>query len=232
MKWLIASDIHGSSYYCKQLVEAFEREQADKLVLLGDLLYHGPRNDLPKDYEPKKVIEMLNTLKERIIAVRGNCDAEVDQMVLEFPIMADYVMLHMGNRTVYASHGHVVGPDQPLPFVDHPILVCGHTHVPVRKEYETFTFLNPGSVSIPKENSHHGYILMDEEEILFKDLEGNRITIQQHKKGCFHLISEVNGNSLICIYNKIAAESCDLVFIIICKRISLLIHLLTYRFHQ
>lgn len=176
-KWIIASDIHGSAYYCKQLLEAFEREEADQLVLLGDLLYHGPRNDLPKDYCPKQVIAMLNDKKDRIVAVRGNCDAEVDQMVLEFPIMSDYAILQMGDKMVYISHGHIVGPDNPLPFVNHPILVCGHTHIQVRKEYETFSFLNPGSVSLPKEDSQHGYILMTEDEIIFKNLDGDILAI-------------------------------------------------------
>lgn len=172
MKWMIASDIHGSAFYCKKLMEAFNREQADKLLLLGDILYHGPRNDLPKDYDPPKVCTMLNDKKDVICAVRGNCDAEVDQMVLEFPIMADYALIMMDQLTVYASHGHLVSPENPLPFHKGDILLCGHTHVPVRQEYENFTYMNPGSVSIPKENSHHGYMIIQNNEAIWKDLDG------------------------------------------------------------
>lgn len=176
-KWMIASDIHGSAYYCRALMDAYEKEGAEKLILLGDLLYHGPRNDLPKDYNPKQVISMLNEKKNVIVAVRGNCDAEVDQMVLEFPIMSDYAILQLGERMIYASHGHIFNPENTLPFVNHPILMCGHTHVPVRKEYDNFTYLNPGSVSIPKQNSHHGYILMTEDTIEFKTMEGTVLAI-------------------------------------------------------
>ena len=104
---MFASDIHGSAYYCEKMLEAYEAEKADRLILLGDLLYHGPRNDLPRDYAPKKVIAMLNEYKDQLYVVRGNCDAEVDQMVLQFPIMADYCVILDGSRTIYASHGHI-----------------------------------------------------------------------------------------------------------------------------
>ena len=107
MKYMFASDIHGSAYYCRKMLDAFEKEEADRLLLLGDLLYHGPRNDLPKDYAPKEVIPMLNAYKNVIYNVQGNCDAEVDQMVLEFPIMADYALLELEGRTFYLSHGHI-----------------------------------------------------------------------------------------------------------------------------
>ena len=106
MKLMIASDIHGSEIYCKKLLEAYKDEGAERLLLLGDILYHGPRNDLPKGYAPKKVIELLNEIKNEIFCVRGNCDTEVDQMVLDFPILADYAILTVGNRLVYATHGH------------------------------------------------------------------------------------------------------------------------------
>ena len=107
MKYMIASDIHGSAYYCRKMMEALEKEKADRLILLGDLLYHGPRNDLPKEYAPKEVIQMLNKEKNRIYNVRGNCDAEVDQMVLEFPVLADYGFMEIDGKTFYMSHGHI-----------------------------------------------------------------------------------------------------------------------------
>ena len=110
MKYLIASDIHGSSFYCEKLLKSFQAEKADKIILLGDILYHGPRNDLPKDYAPKKVIELLNPLKEKIICVRGNCDTEVDQMVLDFPILAEYCLISYGNTMIFVTHGHKFNP--------------------------------------------------------------------------------------------------------------------------
>lgn len=170
MRWLIASDIHGSAKYCRLLVEKFEEEKADKLLLLGDILYHGPRNDLPEEYAPKKVIEMLNPLKDKILCVRGNCDAEVDQMVLDFPIMAEYVVLDFGNCTVYATHGHHFNPEHPFPGVKNYILLNGHTHIPADVQYADFRYLNPGSVSIPKENSRHSYIVYDGNDFEFKSL--------------------------------------------------------------
>lgn len=172
MKWMIASDIHGSEYYCKKMLEAFDREEVDRLLLLGDILYHGPRNDLPRDYQPKKVIDLLNARKDKLLCVRGNCDTEVDQMVLEFPIMADYAILVMGGHVIYATHGHVFGEQNPPKLQKGDILLCGHTHVPKCVEYENYIYMNPGSVSIPKENSYHGYMLMDEQEIYWKDFEG------------------------------------------------------------
>ncbi len=173
MRWMVASDIHGSEYYCKKMLEAFDREEADRLLLLGDILYHGPRNDLPRDYQPKKVIELLNARKDKLLCVRGNCDTEVDQMVLEFPIMADYAILVMGGHMIYATHGHVFGEQNPPKLQKGDILLCGHTHVPKCVEHENYIYMNPGSVSIPKEDSHHGYMLMDEQEICWKDFEGN-----------------------------------------------------------
>ena len=107
MKWFIASDIHGSAYYCEKLLEAYKKEEADKILLLGDVLYHGPRNDLPEGYAPKKVITMLNELENEILCVRGNCEAEVDQMVLNFPVLADYAVLTAGRKMIFVTHGHV-----------------------------------------------------------------------------------------------------------------------------
>ena len=174
MKWMIASDLHGSAYYCKKMVEAFEREGADRLFLLGDLLYHGPRNDLPREYAPKEVIPLLNGKKEKLLCVRGNCDAEVDQMVLEFPVLADYAVLPVGRRLIYATHGHIYNVKNLPPLAPGDVLLHGHTHVPAWTEFgQGNLYLNPGSVSIPKENSPHSYMVMDDEGIHLKDLDGN-----------------------------------------------------------
>lgn len=172
MKWLIASDLHGSAYYCEKLIEAFEKEKADRILFLGDILYHGPRNDLPKDYAPKRVISMLNPLKDRILCVRGNCESEVDQMVLEFPIMADYGVLVCGERMIYATHGHVHNSGNLPPLCEGDILLHGHTHVPACVENDSHIYMNPGSVSIPKENSPHSYMILDGEQFQWKTLDG------------------------------------------------------------
>ncbi|MDF2590499.1 MAG: phosphodiesterase, family [Anaerocolumna sp.] len=171
MKLMIASDIHGSEFYCKKMVEAYHNEKAEKLLLLGDLLYHGPRNDLPKEYNPKKVIELLNGIKEEILCVRGNCDTEVDQMVLEFPIMAEYCILYLENRMIFATHGHKFNPLNIPLLKQGDILLNGHTHVPKCERVENIIYMNPGSVSIPKEDSAHGYMILDD-RIYWKDLTG------------------------------------------------------------
>lgn len=170
MKYLIASDIHGSAKYAAMVKEAFVREGADKLILLGDLLYHGPRNDLPEEYAPKKVIEILNSLSDKIIAVRGNCDAEVDQMVLCFPIMADYAIISCGDHSIFATHGHKItaGDRQNIGSCD--IFLYGHTHVPECRLEDGLYRLNPGSASIPKEGSAHGYMTFDGEHFARHDL--------------------------------------------------------------
>ena len=173
MKWMIASDIHGSAYYCRALLEAFERENAGRLLLLGDVLYHGPRNDLPRDYAPKEVIAMLNGIKQKLLCVRGNCDTEVDQMVLEFPVLADYAILTVGDRVIYATHGHVYNEQKLPPLQKGDILMHGHTHVPKCTEHEDYLYINPGSVSIPKENSAHGYLILEDGELIWKSLDGS-----------------------------------------------------------
>lgn len=172
MKWLIASDLHGSAYYTRKLLAAFEGEQADRLLLLGDILYHGPRNDLPKEYAPKEVIALLSAYKERILCVRGNCEAEVDQMVLPFPIMADYAILPVGEHLMYCTHGHVYNKDNLPPLMSGDILLHGHTHVPCCDHVDDRIILNPGSVSIPKENSWHGYMTLEDARLLWKDFDG------------------------------------------------------------
>ena len=173
MKWMIASDIHGSAYYCRKLLEAYTEEGADRLLLLGDILYHGPRNDLPRDYAPKEVIALLNERKNDIYCVRGNCDTEVDQMVLDFPILADYAVLPVSGRLVYATHGHVHNLKNLPPLAPGDILLHGHTHIPAWTEFgEGNLYLNPGSVSIPKEGSAHSYMTLEGETFLWKTLEG------------------------------------------------------------
>lgn len=159
MKLMIASDIHGSAYYCRKLMEAYEDCKPDRLMLLGDLLYHGPRNDLPKEYSPKKVITMLNDKRNEILCVRGNCEAEVDQMVLEFPCMADYIMLYIDGLTIFATHGHLYHENNIPPLKKGDILLHGHTHVTADRMIGDIRYINPGSVSIPKENTGHGYLL-------------------------------------------------------------------------
>ena len=173
MKFIIASDIHGSSKYCRELLTAYNREDADKLFLLGDILYHGPRNDLPKDYCPKKIIPLLNNIKNEIVCVRGNCEAEVDNMVLEFDCMADYALLPYKNSTVFITHGHKYNTANPPALKKGDILLHGHTHIPVCEECGDFTYINPGSVSIPKENSWHGYMTFEDGVFTWKDLDMN-----------------------------------------------------------
>lgn len=171
MKLMIASDIHGSAYFCRLLLEACDREQADRLLLLGDLLYHGPRNDLPRDYDTKQVMALLNGRKNQLLCVRGNCDTEVDQMVLDFPMLADYAVVLESGVVMYATHGHKFNPDNPLPMPEGGILLNGHTHVPKCIEYDSYVYMNPGSVSIPKEGSWHGYMTLENGVFLWKDLE-------------------------------------------------------------
>ena len=176
MKWMIASDLHGSAYYCRKMLEAFEREGADRLFLLGDLLYHGPRNDLPREYAPKEVIPLLNGKMEKLLCVRGNCDAEVDQMVLEFPVLADYAVLPVGQRLIYATHGHIYHVKNLPPLAPGDVLLHGHTHVPAWTEFgQGNLYLNPGSVSIPKENSPHSYMTLEGNTMQWKELESSAV---------------------------------------------------------
>ena len=178
MKWFIASDIHGSAYYCRRMLERYKEENADRLLLLGDVLYHGPRNDLPKGYAPKEVIEMLNAIKDDILCVRGNCEAEVDQMVLKFPVLADYAIIDLGDSLIYATHGHIYNENNLPPLKHGDVILHGHTHIPECTEHENYIYMNPGSVSIPKENSHHGYMTKA------KNLSG-RISTETSKKSSF-----------------------------------------------
>ena len=154
MKLVIASDIHGSAYYCNKLMEVVDKVQPDKLLLLGDLLYHGPRNDLPRDYAPKQVIEMLSQRKDMITAVRGNCEAEVDQMVLPFSCMADFAQLEIDGTLFHLTHGHHDSPDHLPPLNAGSVFLSGHTHVKMDELRNGIRCINPGSVSIPKDGSH------------------------------------------------------------------------------
>ena len=210
MKWMIASDLHGSAYYCKKMLEAYDREGAQRLLLLGDILYHGPRNDLPRDYAPKEVIAMLNTRKADIYNVRGNCDTEVDQMVLEFPVLTEYMLIPIldagasgaqapepnacgepeaeytacaqtcgasASPVIFATHGHIYNENNLPPFHKGDILLHGHTHVPVCADRGDYIYMNPGSLSIPKEDSWHGYMILEQSltddcRFTWKDLDG------------------------------------------------------------
>lgn len=174
-KLLFASDIHGSAAAMRRLGEVYESEGACRLVLLGDFLYHGPRNDLPEEYAPKLVIGMLNELKSEILAVRGNCDAEVDQMVLQFPVMADYAPLfldELGGRMVYLTHGHVYSVDDPPALKPGDVVMQGHTHIPLMEKRDSLVAMNPGSVALPKGGSVPSYIIYEKGVFTLKSLDG------------------------------------------------------------
>ena len=163
MKIMVASDIHGSIGWARRIIEKFKETGADKLLLLGDLLYHGPRNDLPSDYAPKEVIALLNEYKKDILAVRGNCDTEVDQMVLEFPIMAEYIYVTSGDTVIFATHGHHPSDTNPPVFLpEGAILMTGHTHVACDVTKDGFRYMNPGSPSIPKNGTAPSFIIIED----------------------------------------------------------------------
>ena len=166
MKLIIASDIHGSAYWCRKLIDLVEQEQPEKLILLGDLLYHGPRNDLPRDYAPKEVIPMLSQYRDKIIAVRGNCEAEVDQMVLPFPCMAEFSQLVLDGRTFFLTHGHHHSPDNLPPLPEGSIFLSGHTHIKLDRMCGGIRCMNPGSISIPKDGSH-SCLIFKENDFIF-----------------------------------------------------------------
>jgi putative phosphoesterase len=173
MKLMIASDIHGSAYYCEKLFSAFADEQPDRLVLLGDLLYHGPRNDLPRGYAPKAVAAMLNAHAEKILCVRGNCEAEVDQMILDFPVLSDSCLIFADGRTIFVTHGHLYHEAKLPPLARGDILLSGHTHIPKAVAADGVLCVNPGSVSIPKEGSTHSYMVYEHKTFFWKNMEGS-----------------------------------------------------------
>lgn len=170
MKIMIASDIHGSEYYLKKLLTRFEEEKCEKLFLLGDILYHGPRNDLPREYNPKGVIKALNKISDKVLSVRGNCESEVDQMVLDFPVMAEYMNVWIDGTEMFLIHGHSI-PES----IKRGIVISGHTHIPVWNKNKDYIQLNPGSVSIPKENSCHSYMIYEDKTFLWKDVETGEV---------------------------------------------------------
>ena len=173
MKLFIASDIHGSAKYCREMLSAFDREEADRMLLLGDIIYHGPRNDLPEGYAPKEVIALLNERADIISSVRGNCEAEVDQMVLNFPVMAEYALIFEGNRTIFATHGHLWSREKLPPLKPGDVLLCGHTHISACEKLDCgAVYINPGSVSIPKSGSPRGYIVFESGVFHFRTLGG------------------------------------------------------------
>lgn len=182
MRLMIASDIHGSAYYAEKMLEAYRREKCDKLLLLGDILYHGPRNELPREYNPKRVIDMLNNVSSELLCVRGNCEAEVDQMVLDFPVMAEYAAFYIKGRMIFATHGHIYNEAYLPKLKTGDILLHGHTHVPVCQKINSGKnmYMNPGSVSIPKENSHHGYMIID--DMLSDESTGDKNAVAEWKK--------------------------------------------------
>lgn len=182
MKLMFASDLHGSAFYCDKMIEAFRKNKADKLILLGDLLYHGPRNDLPKEYFPKEVIGMLNGLKNEIIAVRGNCDASVDQMVLDFPLNAGFSAIFIDEIVLYTTHGDVYNKENPLPMNRGDAMIYGHTHVLMAEKEADQYYINPGSVSLPKEDNPSSYGIYEGGIFEILDFQGSilkRIDIKQ-----------------------------------------------------
>ena len=173
MKLMIASDIHGSAYYTRKLLEKMEEEQADKLLLLGDILYHGPRNDFPQEYCPKEVFPALNAVKDKILCIQGNCDSEVDQMVLEFPIMVKNMVIEADGVTIFATHGHEYNIDCLPPLSKGTVMVYGHFHVQMCEEKDGIIVMNPGSVALPKDGSFSGYMIAENGVFTWKDIDGN-----------------------------------------------------------
>ena len=181
MKLLIASDIHGDAVCCRAMLDAAEREGAQKILILGDILYHGPRNDLPEGYAPKKVIEMLNAVSDKLLCVRGNCDTEVDQMVLSFPILSDTAFVYdsEADLTLFMSHGHKYSPENMPPISDKTVFLYGHTHLLGKTEVGGVSCVNPGSVSLPKGGNEKSYATYRCGEIEIKTFEGK--TLEKYK---------------------------------------------------
>lgn len=175
MKIFFMSDIHGSLYYLNKALKAYEREKCEYIVILGDVLYHGPRNDIPKGYDPKSVANILNKLKNKIMCVKGNCDGEVDQMMIEFPILCDYSTIFYKEKRLFLTHGHKYNKNNMLPVDKGDIIISGHTHIPVCEKVEGVYFINPGSITFPKENTKHSYGILEDDKFIIKDLNGENI---------------------------------------------------------
>lgn len=172
MKIFFISDIHGSLYYLQRALDRYKEEEASYIVILGDALYHGPRNPLPDQYNPQAVANLLNQYKHKIIAIRGNCDSEVDQMLLEYPMMSDYSIILYNDRRLFLTHGHIYNRDNLPSLNDNDILIHGHTHVPVAEKHNEIYVLNPGSITLPKENNTNTYAILENSLFQIKDLEG------------------------------------------------------------
>lgn len=173
MKLMILSDIHGSSFYLKKAMDIYQKETCDKMILLGDVLYHGPRNDLPFGHAPKEVIALLNPMKEDIVAVKGNCEAEVDQMVLDFDVESDYKILELDGLKLFLTHGHHHNTNNLNTNEAFDVLLHGHTHIPAFEKKENYIYINPGSISIPKNDSKHSLIIYENRCFDFRDLDNN-----------------------------------------------------------
>ena len=180
MTYFVASDLHGSAYWTEKLFEKFDASGAQKIILAGDLLYHGPRNDLPKEYDTKRVAKILNEHKQHIYTVKGNCDGEVDQMVLDFPCLANYAIFELGGRRFYLTHGHHENPENLPPLLDGEVFIYGHTHIPMAEKRAGNYMLNPGSVSLPKGGYANSYAILEDETFRIIDFEGCTI-----KEICF-----------------------------------------------
>lgn len=177
MKVLVVSDIHGSSYYAEKIKEIVERENPEQIILLGDLYYHGPRNDLTQEYAPMKVAEVLNSLKDKLLVVKGNCDAEVDEMISDFKF-EDHLLLDINGKKIYFTHGHKYNIEK-IPYEDFEILIYGHIHQGFIQEKEGYLFANPGSISLPKCGTEHSYLILEEDKFILKDVEGK--ILQEYK---------------------------------------------------
>ncbi len=177
MKVLVVSDIHGSSYYAERIKEIVAKEDPDQIILLGDLYYHGPRNDLTQEYNPMKVAEVLNSLKDKLLVVKGNCDAEVDEMISEFKF-EDHLLLDINGKKIYFTHGHKYNIEN-IPYEDFEVLIYGHIHQWFIQEKEWYLFANPGSISLPKGGTEHSYLILEQDKIILKDVEGN--VLQEYK---------------------------------------------------
>lgn len=177
MKVLVISDIHGSSYYARKIEEIVEKENPEKVVLLGDLYYHGPRNELSQEYAPMEVAKILNSLKDKLMVVKGNCDAEVDEMISEFKF-EDHILTNINGKNIYFTHGHKYNIEN-IPYEDFDILIYGHIHQGFIQEKEGYLFANPGSISLPKGGTEHSYLILEENQITLKDVDGR--ILQEYK---------------------------------------------------